>query len=315
MVFGGIIKAFTGAQASDDLRDGATDAMGLIEMFARRARGASDQGFDRAIRSISKATDRAVGAIRDGGRGFNSALQPYRKTGKRGTSHLLNAAKRGTKARNALSYELGLSDQPGNYSGFERSPGQEFALEEATRAINASAAAQGGFSGNTLRDIASYSTGLAQQDYGNHINRLLTLAQQGQGAAGTLSNQGFNASAAMAANDVNQGNALARLYTGEGAAVGGLQQGQGAARAGSFGAQGNTMANLMTQRANADASGKTAIGDGIGSFINDGVALGAFAGAGGFSGLGNMFGNALGGAAAAGGGNAFNNALLARMGG
>ena len=314
MVFGGIIKSITGAQASDDLRDGATDAMSLIENFGRRARGASDQGYDKAIRAILNATERATGAIRDGSQGFNNALQPYQKTGRRGTSHLLNTAKRGTKARNALSYELGLSDQPGNYEGFERTPGQEFALEEATRAINASAAAQGGFSGNTLRDITSFATGTAQQDYGNHINRLIALANSGQGAAGTLSNQGFNALAAMGANATNEANALARLYSGQGAAIGGLQQGRGATRAGSLSGQGNALATLMTQRANADASGKVAIGDGIGAFINDGVALGAFAGMGGFSGLGDAFGGMFSGGGAAGG-NAFNNAFAARMGG
>jgi hypothetical protein len=69
------------------------------------------------------------------------------------------------------------------------------------RGVEQSAAARGGaFSGNALRGLTDYSSGLASQQYGNYFNRLSSLAGIGQSATGSTAQAGSNA-----ANSISQG--------------------------------------------------------------------------------------------------------------
>lgn len=85
---------------------------------------------------------------------------------------------------------------------FMASPGFEFMRNEGMRGIERSAAARGGAaSGNALRALAQFNTGLAQQDFGNWWNRTAGLAGIGQAAQ--------QQTAALGANMAgNVGNAL-----------------------------------------------------------------------------------------------------------
>lgn len=59
-------------------------------------------------------------------------------------------------------------------------PGYQFAQQEGSRAIDRSAAARGmDQSGRTLKDLNRFGTGLADQTYGNQLQRLMGLNQQG----------------------------------------------------------------------------------------------------------------------------------------
>ena len=72
----------------------------------------------------------------------------------------------------------------GDFSGFFTSPGFEFVREEGLRGIENRFSAQGGAqSGNALRRLAEFNTGLASQEFGNFFNR--NLAQAGLGQAAT----------------------------------------------------------------------------------------------------------------------------------
>lgn len=77
-----------------------------------------------------------------------------------------------------------LSDiSEGDLSGFFTSPGFGFVREEGLRGIENRFAARGGAqSGNALRRLAEFNTGLASQEFGNFFNRQLNLA--GLGASG-----------------------------------------------------------------------------------------------------------------------------------
>jgi hypothetical protein len=62
-------------------------------------------------------------------------------------------------------------------------PGYQFAMDEGLGAIDRSAAARGmSRSGATLKALQRYGTGLADQTYGNQLQRLLSANQQGFGA-------------------------------------------------------------------------------------------------------------------------------------
>jgi hypothetical protein len=69
-------------------------------------------------------------------------------------------------------------------SGFFSSPGYQFKRDEGMRGLEQWAAARGGaFSGNALRGLANFNSGLASQEYGAYTDRLAQLAGLGQGAA------------------------------------------------------------------------------------------------------------------------------------
>jgi hypothetical protein len=59
-------------------------------------------------------------------------------------------------------------------------PGYEFAFGQGQRAVQTSAAARGTLlTGGTLRELARYGTGIADQLYGNTVNRYMSLADLG----------------------------------------------------------------------------------------------------------------------------------------
>ena len=106
------------------------------------------------------------------------------------------------------------------YGGFQKTPGYEFALDQGIGAIDRSASSSGNlFSGETMKAAMGYGQGLANQEYGNYLNRLSGLAAGGQSAAGmtgaAAQNFGTGASNALgsignaqAAGAIGVGNAL-----------------------------------------------------------------------------------------------------------
>lgn len=77
-------------------------------------------------------------------------------------------------------------------AGFFASPDYNFRRSEGNRGIEQSFAARGGGqSGNALRALAEFSSNLASGEFGNHFNRLTTLA--GLGSAATSDTASFGA--------------------------------------------------------------------------------------------------------------------------
>lgn len=84
------------------------------------------------------------------------------------------------------------------YQGFQATPGFQFQLQQGQDAVNALAGARGGVnSGRTLQDLATFNQGLANQEYGNFLNRLTGMAGQGMGAAGLQANAATNAASGV----------------------------------------------------------------------------------------------------------------------
>ena len=162
------------------------------------------QGFDRASGIAGGTRDAQVAEFR-----------PY--------------ADAGAAAQGAYAYELGIGDRPEDYRGFEASPGYEFARAEGLRGIEGGAAARGGLlSGATMRDAMGYATGLAQQDYGNHLARLSGQIGTGMTSAGAIASaQGAYGNAMGRANEMDVAQrtaasdaAAARLAAAQGSAAG-----------------------------------------------------------------------------------------------
>lgn len=64
-------------------------------------------------------------------------------------------------------------------------PGYQFQMDEGQRALGHVQAYTGNTkSGDTIKDTLRFSQGLADQSYGNQLNRLMGVSQQGLGATG-----------------------------------------------------------------------------------------------------------------------------------
>jgi len=65
-------------------------------------------------------------------------------------------------------------------------PAYQFLQEEGIRGLERSAAAKGEFgSGNLMRDLTSFSSGLASQAYSGEMDRIMKMAGVGAGSPGT----------------------------------------------------------------------------------------------------------------------------------
>jgi len=106
-------------------------------------------------------------------------------------------------------------------SSFFESPGYQFRREEGTRGVERSAAARGGaFSGNALRALAEFNSGLASQEFGNYFNQLAGIAGIGQTATNQTAAYGADHAATAGANARYAGEARASGITDSANAVG-----------------------------------------------------------------------------------------------
>ena len=126
------------------------------------------------------------------------------------------------------------------FARFRETPGYQFAKTEGLDALRQTAAANGQrLGGNTLRRAMEFQTGLSDQTYGQHYNRLASLAGTGQTATNTTANLGSQYAGAVGANNMAGARAQASGYMGQANAFNGtinsLFSTYGAAKAGMFG--------------------------------------------------------------------------------
>lgn len=97
-----------------------------------------------------------------------------------------------------------------DYSAFYNSPDYAFARDQGIKAVTQNAALAGGLrSGNALRGVTDFASGLASQNFNNYANRLAALAGIGQNSAINTGNQAITTGQGIATNLINAGNARA----------------------------------------------------------------------------------------------------------
>lgn len=110
---------------------------------------------------------------------FNQAVDPL--TGFQSTGEQAN------QLQAALTGALGPQAQAEAIANFQRSPGQDFLLEEAERATLRNAAAIGGLGGgNVRRELQRQAIGIANQNFNDRIAQLAGISGQGLQAAGQI---------------------------------------------------------------------------------------------------------------------------------
>lgn len=109
----------------------------------------------------------------------------------------------------------------GDMSGFFASPDYNFRRTEGTRDVGNSFAARGGAaSGNALKALEEFNSGIASGEYGNWWNRQAGLLDAGQGGTAQTAQAGTNAANNISAGYQNIGDARASGLIGQGNAVG-----------------------------------------------------------------------------------------------
>lgn len=218
---------------------GAVGSIGGALISSDASRSASNTQADAA----RNAADAQMAQFQQ----MRGDLQPYMNLGRGAISPLMSA----------LGYNSDWSVNPNNplqqrftmptLADVRNAPGYQFQMEQGNQAINNSAAAKGGLlSGATLKDLLSFSQGLADTTYGNQFDRALTT---------------FKTNYSSAADNANRLSNL--VQTGQNSAAGVGQQGLQAA---------NNAGNMLTSGAAASAAGQVgganAINQGLGSLGN-----------------------------------------------
>lgn len=121
----------------------------------------------------------------------------------------------GTNALGSLADADGLNGSAGNanaLSQFQASPGYQYQLQQGLSAIDNGAASTGTLrSGNTIRAEETLGSNLANQDFGNYLGRLNSLAGLGQTATSALGSAGVSTGQGIASTDASGATAQAGI--------------------------------------------------------------------------------------------------------
>ncbi len=105
----------------------------------------------------------------------------------------------GRGATYTLGQLTGASGSNPDYSSFFNSPDYNFAQQQGELGITRGANARGAnLGGGVLKDLASFNSGLATQQYGNYFNRLMGLSQLGASAVNGFSSASTNNAGGLA---------------------------------------------------------------------------------------------------------------------
>jgi len=189
MAGGSLGSGMGGGDSSDSGWGGI--ASGIFNMF-----GSQDP---------SAAGDKYLSGIESG---MGKYLNPYIQSGMRAMPQLEG------QYNQLINDPSGVMNRIG--AGFQQSPGFQFQTDQATGAANRAAAA-GGMAGTPQeqQQLASTVNGLAQQDYGNYMNRGMNMYGQGLNGLSHMNDMGFNAS-----NQMSQGFLQQILAQAQNAAMG-----------------------------------------------------------------------------------------------
>lgn len=193
------------SSAGDALREGVSYAKGQqvlgAQEIARNLINATERSRATQVGGVNRGAAALSGGVRQGRRQQVNALRRVERM-------YQPLAQQGRRAQSALSYELGLTDQPSWWSGLELTPAGQFRMQQGRDAIEAGASATGGLrSGATLKALEDYRQDVATADRELQLDRLTGEAQRGRSAIDTV------ASTRMGIGDARAGaaNALAQI--------------------------------------------------------------------------------------------------------
>ena len=171
--------------------------MGLFDFFsaepAQKAAAAQEQSLKDAQTAgsglLTKGLDLATGS-------YTSGISPF-----------LQNFQTATAGQNAYADAFGINGPQGNaraVANFQGSPGYQYAVDQATQAVNRNQASTGQLaSGATNSDVLKQVLGLANQNWGQYTSGLLPFLQGANQAAGGIQ-QGYTGLAGTQAANLGQ---------------------------------------------------------------------------------------------------------------
>ena len=221
---------------------------------AKKAAKTQARATEAAADVSLQAVQEAIAAERELFEISREDLAPYREVGTQALRDLAGTLdpRGGFPGERAFTFDFPTEE-------FEGDPGYQFRLAEGQKAIERSAAARGGLlSGRTLKDIERFAQGTAsvefQRAYGRQFQEALTEYESGR----LNLTERFNRLAALAGIGQTTSTTLAGLGQATGANIGRTTL-----------SGGQTVADLITQGANARASGYAAQGFATGQAIQN----------------------------------------------
>jgi hypothetical protein len=217
----------------------------------------------KAAQIQAAAADRAreqLGQYYNEAKGFQ---QPYQAAGQVGLGQLTSQDYTVPYQQYTGQYQA--QNAPQAYTGQEfnydqwKDPGTAFRMQQGQQAIESSAAAQGaGLSGPTLRALAKFGQGLGTQEYGNAYGRYMQGRQQGQSEQaqryGQFSGQqGFDYGKFI--DEYNRKLQAQGQRYGQASQLAGIGQQAAGTMAQMATGQGANIADILGQKANAQAGG------------------------------------------------------------
>lgn len=226
---------FQYGQAADNAaRTGAQAAMGQLSNYGQQSLSALDQGLTRALSDLGS---------------IEGLYQPY--------------AQAGAAAQGLYADSLGINGADGNAratGAFQAGPGYQWQVDQATDAAARKASALGvAGSGNTLTEIATISSNLANQEYGNWQNQLSGLGAQGLAATGAVGANRTN----MANVNMSAGRDRAGMLSELGSGLAGLESGYGQTAAGIYSGIGSGLSGLASNWGTNTANTLTNVGSNV----------------------------------------------------
>lgn len=175
---------------------------------------------------------------------------------------------------------------PFTMSNFYSDPGYQFTLNQGNQAVQRSAAAQGGLlSGAAAKAMDQYTTGLANQTYGDAYNRYLQTSQQQYNQLSGIANLGQNATSTQAQLGQNTANTMSSNTLNGLSAAGQAQASGYMGAANALSGAGGTLANYYGQQKLLSSIGTGGFGAGSygtpGDAYSTGLAAGELQGLGG----------------------------------
>lgn len=167
---------------------------------------ASIFGASKAADAQTAATDKATDAQLKMFGITRDALQPFVDSGA-GSAGTLN--------------KLLTPDGGVDASIFEKLPGYKFALDQGLKASTNAVSARGlNDSGAAIKGATNWATGLANQTFGDQVNRLLENSRIGANAAAGIGQNATATGQSVGSNAIGAGNAQAAAWNTAGNAVG-----------------------------------------------------------------------------------------------
>jgi hypothetical protein len=187
--------------------------------------GAGLLGAGASIWGANKAADAQKESANQAAAAQQQAME-YQKANYEKTSGNLNPfIQSGQGANNLLSSFYGLNGSnpalgESALAAFAKSPDYQFAMKEGIGALDNSAASKGSLmSGNQMRAVTEYGSGLATQNLSNYLTRLSGMSGQGIQAGGMLGQIGTGAGNSVGASATNLGNSYMASGTAEASGI------------------------------------------------------------------------------------------------